>query len=150
MDYFSSGVSEAIEQLIEAGGSDETTRITIRPNRIGLDLATEPGATTFDDYDVWDGELAHNGPSTTQPSFPERDVFHLSDIAWERLPDLLEEALASAERATEDLSSDPYLIARRSPFFGDEYPVTLLVYLPGDYESPIVEFDADGALIRVR
>jgi hypothetical protein len=148
-DLFASGAPEAIERLIEAGGSDEATRIVIRSERISTDLATSPGATTFDDYEYEDRQVVHGGPSPSQPFDPQLEVFHLRDVSWDRLPDMLAEAYEATGRSEGELSGDPYIIVDRSPFFGDEYPVTMQVYLPGDYGTVRAEFAADGSLIRV-
>lgn len=148
INYFSSGLPEQIEAMKEAGPSAETTGVMVRPDWITYDLATAPGESTIDDWEVNDGVIEHQGAAHT-PSDPGIEFFSLDEISWDKVPAMVDEAFKQTGWTYADLNGDPYVIIERSPFWGDDYPVTVRVYLPNERESHYVVFTPDGVFIEV-
>lgn len=148
IDYFSTGLPEQIEAIKEAGPSTKTTGVTIWPDWISYKLATAPDEVTIDDWRVWDGVIEHQGAAST-PIDPDSEYFDFDEISWDKVPAMVDDAFDQVGWTAADLNADPYVIVQRAPFWGDDYPVTVHVYLPHDRESHYVVYTPDGEFIEV-
>ncbi|WOF21807.1 hypothetical protein N8K70_10465 [Microbacterium betulae] len=142
-------LEEALAAIEEASGTDESVDITVYTDFVSAEMATAPGASTFDTYSYRRGAATNDGPSIIQPTDPELEVFRLDDVAWDRAPRMLDESYERTD-VVPDSEHAPYLVVRRWPVAGEAYPVTLAIYLPGDYDTSSVEFAADGSFVEVR
>ncbi|MFE5340082.1 hypothetical protein ACFQ80_07655 [Isoptericola sp. NPDC056578] len=136
----------AIDAVLALSG-DEVTEVYVFDQWVQVTAPTSPGATTTDEWHYRDGEATHEGASLIQPE-PEdvpRELFDASEIGWEDLPPLFDEA----ERLTGiDDTDDPMLWVARE-VWSDEKPSDprVRVSVSDDYYDGSVVFATDGTVV---
>ncbi|MEU6061291.1 serine/threonine-protein kinase [Streptomyces sp. NPDC047097] len=125
------GIRTVLKAFGQASGSDQLIGVTVYPEYALARIPTKTGARTYDNYEFRDGTARRIGPGgTATASGASGPSFDPGELAWDRLPALL-------ERAERDLAVDDpntrYVIVDRWTF-NDDQP-SLRVYLSNAYGS---------------
>lgn len=137
----------AMTAIAEAAGTDETVEVMVNPDQVIAEMATSPGAATFDRYVYRNGSVTQQGAATIQPEDPDQTRFRLSDVEWEQVPQLLNRAMEQSGLEPDDLDSPPLVRAERPSWSDGKPALRLSVSLNTPYESHYLEAGADGLLL---
>lgn len=130
---------EAIETFRAARGDGTVTSVALYDRWVSITAPVEPGADRYDDFEVRGPRVFRRGAASIQPD-PDKE-FDLGEIAWDAIPELGALALEQVNGdASQVVANSVHATVSRS---AGEAPV-LRAYVSTDYESVLVEADADG------
>lgn len=137
------GAEAALEQLVEASGSDRLESLVIYPEFVSANVLIDE--VRYDSWSVWYDRGPEKGIISSSMS-GSSEAIELDEIDWDVLEDLVpdaEEALGVENAATR------YLVVN-APSSTFDTPLGLSYYMSDDYGvGGYARFDLDGDLVRV-